>query len=84
MVQWLGLPVSTAGAQVQSLVQELRSHKLCNTTKKKKKKGKRKLIRGFIVVRGWVPGDDSACTLGGAYVSKLSHKVKGEGTQGSL
>ena len=81
MVQWLGLPVSTAGAQVQSLVQELRSHKLCNTTIKKRN---RKPIQGFIVVRGWVQGDDSACTLGGAYVSKLPHKVKGEGTQDFL
>ena len=28
-VQWLGLGAFTAGAQVQSLVGELRSHKLC-------------------------------------------------------
>ena len=37
-VQWLGLSAFTAGAQVQSLVRELRSHKLPNTAKRKKKK----------------------------------------------
>ena len=30
-VQWLGLSVSTARAGAQSLVRELRSHKLCGT-----------------------------------------------------
>ena len=33
-VQWLGLGTSTAVAQVQSLVRELRSHKLCSVAKK--------------------------------------------------
>ena len=36
-VQWLGLGTSTAVAQVQSQVGELRSHKLCGAAKKKKK-----------------------------------------------
>ena len=35
-VQWLGLVTFTAGAQVQSLVGELRSHKLHRVAKKKK------------------------------------------------
>ena len=34
-VQWLGLSAFTARAQVQSLVGELRSHKLHGVTKKK-------------------------------------------------
>ena len=38
MVQWLGLSASTAMAQVQSLVKELRSHRSQATVKKKKKK----------------------------------------------
>ena len=33
-VQWLGLGTFTAGAQVQSLVRELRSCKLCGVAKK--------------------------------------------------
>ena len=37
-VQWLGLSAFTAVAQVQSLVRELRSCKLCGVAKKKKKK----------------------------------------------
>ena len=36
LVQWLGLRASTAGAQVPSLVGELRSHKLCGPAKRKK------------------------------------------------
>ena len=36
MVQWLGLGAFTAGTRVQSLVGELRSHKLCSAAKKKK------------------------------------------------
>ena len=36
-VQWLGLGAFTAGAQVQSLVGELRSHKLRGTARKKRK-----------------------------------------------
>ena len=48
-VQWLGLGALTAGARVQSLVGELRSHRLrsaakkkinANSAKKKKKKKK--------------------------------------------
>ena len=35
MVRWLGFWAFTAMAQVQSLVGELRSHKLKDTTKKK-------------------------------------------------
>ena len=35
MVRWLGFCAFTAMAQVQSLVGELRSHKLKDTTKKK-------------------------------------------------
>ena len=33
-VQWLGLGTFTAGAWVQSLVREVRSHKRCSTAKK--------------------------------------------------
>ena len=36
MVQWLGLGTFTARAWVQSLVRELRSHKMHGTAKKKK------------------------------------------------
>ena len=36
MVQWLGLGAFTAGTQVQSLVGELRSHKLRGASKEKK------------------------------------------------
>ena len=36
-VQWLGLSAFTAGAWVQSLVGELRHHKLCSTAPAKKK-----------------------------------------------
>ena len=35
-VQWLRLGAFTPGAQVQSLVRELRSRKLCGAAKKKK------------------------------------------------
>ena len=35
VVQWLGLSTFTAGAGVQSPGWELRSHKLCDTAKKK-------------------------------------------------
>ena len=38
MVQWLGLRAFTFRAQVQILIGELRSCKLCNIAKKKKKK----------------------------------------------
>ena len=38
VVQWLGLCASTAGDTGQSLVRELRSHMLCSTAKKKKRK----------------------------------------------
>ena len=41
MVQWLGLGVFTAEAQVPSLVGELRSLKPCSTTKKQKNNKKR-------------------------------------------
>ena len=37
VVQWLGLSAFIVGAQVQSLVRELRSHKLCSVAKRKKK-----------------------------------------------
>ena len=37
VVQWLGLRAFTAGAQVQSLVRELRSWKPCGMAKKKEK-----------------------------------------------
>ena len=33
-VQWLGLSTFSAGAQVQSLVRKLKSHKPCGVTKK--------------------------------------------------
>ena len=39
MVQWLRLCFPMQGAQVQSLVRELRSHMLNHVAKKKKKKG---------------------------------------------
>ena len=42
MVQWLWVGASTAGAWVQALVKELRSHKPSNMTKKKKKKKKKR------------------------------------------
>ena len=45
MVQWLGLGAFTAGAQVQSLIRELRSHKLGSVAKKKKKKEAKDLNR---------------------------------------
>ena len=38
VVQWLGLCAFTAVAWVQSLIGELRSHKLLSTAKKKKRK----------------------------------------------
>ena len=38
VVQWLGLSASTARSWVQSLVRELKSHKLRGAAKKKKKK----------------------------------------------
>ena len=37
-VQWLGLIAFTAMDQIQSLVRELRPHKLSSAAKKKKKK----------------------------------------------
>ena len=37
-VQWLGLSAFTAMARVQSLVRELKSHKLSGADQKKKKK----------------------------------------------
>ena len=40
VVQWLGLGTFIAGAQVQSLVGELRSHKSCGVAKKGKKEKK--------------------------------------------
>ena len=40
MVQWLGLGAFTDVAQVQSLVRELRSHKLRGTAKTNKKQKK--------------------------------------------
>ena len=42
MVQWLGLGTFTARPWVQSLVKELRSHKLCGEAKKKKKDNKKR------------------------------------------
>ena len=42
-VQWLGLIAFTAMDQIQSLVRELRPHKLSSAAKKKKKR-KRKLV----------------------------------------
>ena len=36
VVQWLGLSAFTARAWVQSLVRELRSHKLCGMAKNKR------------------------------------------------
>ena len=41
-VQWLGLHAFTAGAQVQSLVRELRSCKQCGAAKKQNKTKKQK------------------------------------------
>ena len=40
MVQWLGLGTFTAGAQVQSLVRELRYRKLRGSAKKEKNRKK--------------------------------------------
>ena len=48
VVQWLGLSAFTAAAQVQSLVGELRSHKLCGLARIKNKedgRGKTEHIR---------------------------------------
>ena len=46
-VQWLGHSVFTATALVQSLVGELRSHKLCGTAKKISKfKKQKKFFKG--------------------------------------
>ena len=42
MVQWLGLGAFNARTWVQSLVGELRSHKLCGEAKKKKKEKEKK------------------------------------------
>ena len=44
MAQWLEFSVLTARAWVQSLVGELRSHKLSSKVKKKKKKERNKEI----------------------------------------
>ena len=41
MVQWLGLDAFSAAAQVQSLVKELRSCKLCGIAKKTKNTNKK-------------------------------------------
>ena len=41
VAQWLGLGTFTVVATVQSLIRELRSHKLCGVAKKKKKKKKK-------------------------------------------
>ena len=48
MAQWLGLSAFNAAAQVQSLVGELRSHKLCGSARIKNKedgRGKTEHIR---------------------------------------
>ena len=47
MIQWVGLSAFTASTWVQSLVGELRSHKLCGMAKKKGEKeipGKTKCV----------------------------------------
>ena len=54
-VQWLGLGTFTAGAQVQSLVRELRFHKLCSLKKKKKIGGF--LRAGDMIYFSKVPSD---------------------------
>ena len=46
-VQWLGLCTLTAKGRVQSLVRELRSHKLQRSQKRKKKKKSRKADNVF-------------------------------------
>ena len=42
---WLGFRAFTAMAQVQSLVGEVRSHKLCRVAKNKQKRLKRKVLK---------------------------------------
>ena len=49
MVQWLGLSAFTAGAWVQSLVGELRSHKLHGMAKEKKPAGERVRLKIQII-----------------------------------
>ena len=44
VVHWLEFSTFSAVAQVQSLVRELRSHKLCGTAKKKRKTGMKEFI----------------------------------------
>ena len=50
-VQWLGLNAFTAGAQVQSLVGELRSCKSCSVGKKERKFLKIKYNRASLVAQ---------------------------------
>ena len=48
-VQWLGLGAFTAGAQVRSLVGELRSRKPCGTAKTNKQTNKQKREREILL-----------------------------------
>ena len=48
VVQWLGPSAFTSGAQVQSLVEELRPCKLCSQKKKKKMESILFLWRGLV------------------------------------
>ena len=53
MVQWLGLSAFTATSLAQSLVGELRSHKLLSSPRKKKKKRKNTHKNPLTIVPGW-------------------------------
>ena len=72
MVQWLRLHASTAGAQVRSLVGELRSCMPHGVVKKKKKKKKRRGTAAHVGTIGCKKETDSK--LGGLG-SRCSNKL---------
>ena len=63
-VQWLGLLISTAGAQVPSLVGELRSHHGKREKKKKKTNSVKQVLAGNIktksLIQYWTQGDNTS------------------------
>ena len=68
--QWLGLGAFTAGTQVQSLVRELRSCKMCSVAKKEKKKKKkiwrtRKYGSSYLILTSMVSRGTSLVALPG-------------------
>ena len=68
VVQWLGLSTFTAVTQVQSLVRELKSHKLYSTTKNRIKLNLKYVFeRRYHITMGFPGGSDgkeSACNAG--------------------